>query len=538
LASIVTSGGRELVVASGRDADRLLRLAEQAHLPLHFEELLSLMEKVAGPVAWREFGGRGRVAHSAIGAASSSTHLLTEPVVNMLDAELELAHLLAVAAGDSDDPGSTYAAAERYFGIPAGGLASWDVRSGGELRRFRELALKAQVILRNGSSTDTPTPSYLDWGIGQHPAEFEQTLLSLHLGNKAEIPYLAGQYGHGAGLTLAFSLGGQVVVARRHPELLEEGDEDLVGLVLIIRRMPSETGMTNPSYWYAVPEATGAVLSFQPAALSDPRWHGVRRTCIDYELSRRSERDIYMALDHYLPEPPLPYVLHDQRGPHGERWQRHYMTGNSARLESQYRGWAQQTGRQPTQVPYRNTTYLDLDAWGNHEQGYGSVAVVATYVRQEGTDRGNELFTPVKEAEVWTLNGQVHHTRTRNHFGVDPIKLDAIRDFLVVEVKLDELSADAKALLLTTDRQGAAERRIRRQLEDAVDDVLSNDRTLRTLNDEVKDEALRQAANARMRDLDRELEEFDFFVRSERETVKRAVKQTVRRREPAHDHTA
>lgn len=526
--TIVKSGDRELVLAGGRDAERLLRLAENAHLPSEVDAVLTLMERVSGPITWLPFGGRNRVAHSAIGSASSSTHLLTEPLTNILDGELELAHQLALRAGDDYVPQSTYEAAERYFGVPSGGLPAWNARRGADQRRFRELAMRAQVQLHLGSAPETPSITYLDWAIGQHPTAFERTLLSLHLGNKADIPYLSGQYGHGAGLTLAFSGGGQMIIARRHPDLLPDAEDDLVGLTLIVRRMPSETGMANPSYWYAVPEATESVLAFAPSALSDPRWHGVRRTCVDYELAKHSERDIYFALDHYFPEPALPYAFHDVRQ-HGENWQWRYMAGNSSRLEGHFRGWTAPTGKNPTRVPYRQRTFIDLTAWINDGNDYGAVELTTTFVRQPGTNRGNELFSPVKEAEVWTVNGQVHHSRSRLHFGLEPIRLDAIRDYLIVEVKLDGLSPDAKALLLTTDRQGAAERRIRTQLEAAVDDVLASDEALRALNDEVKDEALRQAADSRMKDLDRELAELEMFFGYERKTIKRKVKQLVQR---------
>lgn len=523
---------RQLTVVGGVEAAKLLRLAEGAYLPEHFAQVLAGIERLAGPVKWLPFGGRGRVAHSAIGAASSSTHLLTEPVVNMGDAELELGHELALLRGEGGEPASTYAAASRFFGVPAGGLAAWDVRKGAPRTAFTALATRAQVRIRAGSRASTPTITYLDQAIGQHPTRFEKTLLSLHLGNKAEIPYLAGQYGHGAGLTLAFSLGGQVIVARRHPDLLAEDEDDLAGLVLIERRMPSETGMTNPSYWYAVPAASEAPLSFSPDALGDPRWHGVRRTCINYELAKGSERDIYTALDHYLTDPPLPYAFRDERTSEGDRRQWRFMSGNAARLERRYRSRTARpkAGTKEIRVPYRNRAYLDLSAFVGDGIDYGSVEIVTTFVKQEETGRGNSLFTPTpKEAEVWTLNGQVHHGRGRVHFGIEPIKLDAIRDFLIVEVKLDSLSADAKALLLTTDRQGAAEREIRRELERAIDDVLASDETLRRMNEEEKEEALSQAAQARMRDLDRELVAFEHFVRSETRTVKRKTKQWVRR---------
>src|SRR5205085_12378394 len=96
-----------------------------------------------------------------------------------------------------------------------------------------------------------------DRGIGQHPADFWRTILSLQLANKADVPYMAGQYGHGSGMLLAFTNGGQVMISRRHPDLLADDQDDYAGVVAIRKRMPSETGRTNPHYECLVSARTG-----------------------------------------------------------------------------------------------------------------------------------------------------------------------------------------------------------------------------------------------------------------------------------------
>jgi hypothetical protein len=512
---------KRLTVLEGPEARNLLRLAETAHLPGHLREVEAQAERLLGAqLKWKPVGGEGRVAHSALGSAAESTHLLSEPVVNFFDAGLEMAYLLALKDGDDYRPQSIYEAAERWYEIPPGGLPAWDTRSGDALTAFRDLARKSQLLVYPGSRTNTPTVVFLDHWLGQHPADHEDTILSLQKGLKADIPFLAGQYGHGAGFTFAFSHGGQILISRRHPELCRQEHDDLVGLSLVVRKMPSETGTANVTYWYAVAPDTHVPLAFRPSALGDPRWHGLRRTCIDYEMYRSTDRDIYFALDHNITTPALPYMFRDERIP-AERRQARFMAGNASRLQSTHEG--RRAGRPGTHlihVPHRRTSRVDLDAWMDDGQSYGTVDVVTTYVYQDDTDRGNELYAPAKEAEVWTLNGQRHHARSRLHFGQEPIRLEAIRDNLLVDIQLDGLSADAKALIMTTDRQGAAEREARFALEKAIDDLLATDTDLRALNDEARDAALRAAASSSRKDLDRELRQFQHFVRKETKRVR------------------
>ncbi len=514
------SGSRKVTLLAGKGATNILRLAEGAYLPSHFENIVVQIEKLLGKrLEWLPLGGAGRVAHSALGSSGEATHLLTEPIINSQDAALEMMHRLECRKGDAYEPQSISDAARHWFEIPEGGLPVWDTALGGRDRAaFEHLARQSQVIVRQGSKGTTPTIVFRDIWLGQHPADHEDTILSIHKGLKADVPYLAGQYGHGAAFTFAFSNGGQILVSRRHPDLLAPGYDDLVGLSLVRRRMPSETGSPNPSYWYAVCPDAKSPLGFSPEALSDPRWHGLHRVCIDYEMQKTHHRDIYYALEYNISNPTLPYAFKDDRP--GAPAQNYFMSGIDTRLQRAYDGRRNPAGQKELRVPYRQTTVVDLDAFigdGNH---YGSIEVTTSFVEQEDNSKPSERFVPAKEAELWTLNGQRHHARPRAHFGRAAIGLEAIRDNLVVEVKLDKLAPDAKAMLLTTDRQGAAERGIRFQVEEAIDEQLRIDTELKRLNESALAAALSKAAGSSFADLDRELVQFENLVRKETQKFK------------------
>jgi hypothetical protein len=297
-----------------------MRAAERAHTPDVFKELIGLISEEA-PVTWRPFGwdgsddGGGRVPHSALGAATDPVHLMAEPPMNSFDALFELEmRLRQLGSSPVPEPKSPREAAHVLFGVAREGLAAWDVRKGNARKLYEEIARLTRVRILHGSRAATPTLVFADDGIGQHPSDFWRTLLSLQLGNKADIPYTAGQYGHGAGMLLSFTTGGQIMISRRHPKLLREAQEDYAGLVLVRKRKPSEAHRIQPHYECLVSKDTDSPFAFSPTAMSNPSWHGLQRTCIDYELQQHAFTAIYEAMDHVLPCPPLPYELIDERG--------------------------------------------------------------------------------------------------------------------------------------------------------------------------------------------------------------------------------
>ncbi len=316
---MVVQAAQEVPLLTGSTATKIARLAEIAHTHGEFMELVSLLSEAA-PTRWRPFGWDGsddedgRVPHSALGAAPDPFHLLAEPVMNSFDALFELEmRLRQLGSSPPAIPQSPREAAHLLFGVDKDGMAAWDVSHGEAKKLYDKLAGLTLVKLLGGSRAATPTVLFRDRGIGQHPADFWRSILSLQLGNKQNIPYTAGQYGHGAGLLLNFTNGGQVMISRRHPSLLGSGQLDYAGIVPIRKRKPSEADTVQPHYEYLVSADTSLPFAVSPQALSEPAWHGLQRTCIDYELGSSSFQAIYEAMDHFLPNPPLPYELLDER---------------------------------------------------------------------------------------------------------------------------------------------------------------------------------------------------------------------------------
>jgi hypothetical protein len=531
MTSTVTS---PLKIIRGKAGRALLRSAEQAHTPLARTKLEEAITEQVGEVEWKQFGGTGRVAHSAIGVTGNALHLAGEPIINQGDALIELRREMARLEGDGHEPASPQEAASYYFGLPSGGMAEWDTRKGKGRDLLKEVASLSQLVVHKGSNKGEATLVFLDQGIGQNPASFESTILSLQKGLKAEIPYLAGQFGHGAGLTLNFSNGGQILVGRRHPHLLEDDQEDLVGLTIVRKFLPSEVNSVHPAYRYLVDKQTGQPIAFEPSALGDPRWHGLRRICIDYEMGTAADRigdaasgGLYYHLDNLLPCPPLPYAYRDERGD-APQWRR--MRGNAARLTTRARGGSGKAGKDPIKVTGPIRTTVDVTAAADDGYEYGTVEISAWIIEQEKSRKGNELFGPASTAETWSLNGQMHDAESRDRFARKPIELDALKNHLKVNVECDGLTPDAKADIFTTGRQGTAERRAKTALQNAIASVLANNPELRARNQEIRDEALRRATAGADRELEKALSDFQHFFEQEVEVSMGTGKKKQRRK--------
>src|SRR5262245_9030023 len=105
-----------LKVIRGKEGRELLRAAEVAHTPEARAKIEKRIEDLVGAVKWKDFGGTGRVAHSAIGATGDALHLAGEPIVNEGDGLIELRRELALRKGDTYEPSSPRDAAAHYFG--------------------------------------------------------------------------------------------------------------------------------------------------------------------------------------------------------------------------------------------------------------------------------------------------------------------------------------------------------------------------------------------------------------------------------------
>ncbi len=147
-------------------------------------------------IFWHPYGGNTS-NFSTIGFATKPGRSLTERLTNCEDAVLE-----EKALNTPSRPNSPLRAASEWFGRPVSGpdtgLFKWNYSDGNYDK-------KVAVVLNSSGNEDAPTLDTIDYGIGIHPEDFPNTILSLQGGNKMTKKYLIGAFGQGGSTTLRFS---------------------------------------------------------------------------------------------------------------------------------------------------------------------------------------------------------------------------------------------------------------------------------------------------------------------------------------------
>ena len=447
------------------------------------EQLLATINAELGPLQWRDLGDRPNNA-GTVQIASSAASALIERVTNAIDAMLELKadqHTGAL-------PASPREAAREWFAIPRGGV--------GELtdKERRTLAANISVILEDSGERDRPTVVVRDCGIGQHPADAPNTLLSLNENNKVAKPYLQGAYGQGAAATYRF--GRYTLILTRCKPSLNGGREDLVGWT-VVWEDPGDPNVDKlPVYRYLV-DAAGEIPVFDPALLDDPTWHGVAVTHIAYDLRgytaayTQPKNGAWALLHSSLFDPVLPFLVGGNRtvdvntaGADSTR----VVIGNAARLNNP------SGPRGDLTVAYRNSETYDL---GKATGGNLGKVAINYWVLQRPADSTSTSdptasYVGPENAVTMTLSGQRQDAESRAWLR-NRTDLPFLVRNLVVQVDVDALSPIAKRELFASTRERAVDSELRERIYAEVALVLKQDSELRRLEREERDKLLAQS---------------------------------------------
>src|SRR5262249_55234374 len=142
---------------------------------------------------WMSLGDIENNVH-AVEVASDPGSALVERVTNAIDAVLDLE-----AVRRTDTAPSPHAAAQKWLGVPTGGLSEMPQPS------RQKLADRVRITNFHSGIAQRPTLVVQDSGSGQHPDDFKSTLLSLMKSNKKSKTHQMGVYNAGSAATYNFS---------------------------------------------------------------------------------------------------------------------------------------------------------------------------------------------------------------------------------------------------------------------------------------------------------------------------------------------
>ena len=455
------------------DEKKLADLLWSARTVGDVEAILSLVERVDIPVGRDNNIGTIRMA-------SDPGLAMIERLTNGIDSLVELEVLLSPGA----DPQTPQEAA-KLLGVPADGI------QGMSDTERRALGGKLVISMHESGVKRRPTICVTDHGMGQHPSAFSKTLLSLNESNKVGKPYTMGTYGQGGSVTFGFSKH-TVILSRRHPSLLEEGQEDVVGWTVVFEQQTDPSKNILPRYvWVVRPDGSPLTL---PSSLFPDLPHGARVVHVEYDVQALQgpfTTQMWQFLHAALFEPVLPFIVTgDRAGDHkkadGSPDSR-VVVGNAVRLANIESASGD----------------LSLGAYDSHDivlgDDYG--AVTASWwalVRPEGSKSKSDpadSYTDASSAVSLTLHGQRQDAERRTWIK-DKAKMPFLYKNMVVHINANGLKPLGRRELFASTRERATESELRKIIYDRVSDLIRTDEDLKALNHSEKERLLKRSTAA------------------------------------------
>lgn len=329
---------------------------------------------------------------------------------------------------------------------------------------FGRIADMIRVSTHDGSNKTTPTVVVRDYGIGQNPDSFEDTLLSILNGNKSGKPWTHGKFGIGSCLTYFYS-SRTIIISRR-----EDGE---VGVSVIKREGPIEKGPA-----VHMTDADGQILRLD---LGPEFPNGTEIRMVDYQLQGNisciTERtnSLRQTFNSHFIKPTLPFLIEEFRtGMSGKRMRIRGFLHSIANKLSAARIKSQEATDDRVCIYNPPPHTINL-------KEKGSVKVRLIVLNSKAKKR---YYMMPDEQICFSLNGQRHHSISRNWFrelGFPNLYLDAH-----VVVECDGVHYDYREDLLTSTRNNVRRGELLETIMNKLKTIILEDERLLELEEEAK----------------------------------------------------
>ena len=427
------------------------------------DEVISRHADFADPANWKPYGGRESNFGVVENQQASPIPALVEKIINSIDAILmRRCYETGIDPRSPKAPRSVDGAVTTFFKRPQ----DWDL---GESRRAQAESIQ---IIADGPRFETSLLIYDD-GEGQHPRDFEDTLLSLLRSNKNEIHFVQGKYNMGGAGAIAFcgQQRYQLIGSRRWDGSGEFG-------FTLLRRHPltDHEKTTKKNTWYEFFAPGGHIPAFPiqdlDLGLRNRRFTtGTIIKLYSYDLPSGSRsdisRDLNQSLNEYLFDPALPFFTIDQptRYPRNRTLQRD-IYGLKRRLEEDSGGYVEEQFSESLSDraigSAKVTTYVFRARVGER-----SVRDTKQAIRRE--------FFKNNMTVVFSVNGQVHGHYT-TEFVSRTLKFALLKDYLLIHVDCTDLEMDFRRELFMASRDRLKAGKESRELRTRLGDLLKSGR--------------------------------------------------------------
>lgn len=430
------------------------KIVEQALDVRTLQEATAVQNLIASAIGARRqrpLGDRWNNQGILTGSGSSYDHKALEVVTNMQDAVLELAAIRKYGSREATPFKNPHDAATSFF---AG------------LDRRAKAKSATVTIDRAGVGSDKKRITLVtrDFGCGIAAAGVPRGIFCVGAKNKDGIDWQQGTFGLG-GATTYRNAKAVVLVTRRHPDLLEPGQSDLITVAVVLWErhrtttnayylVTEEWDESDPSTWAkALPLSIPAsdIPDFEP---------GTHLALVGYDtvgFSRRSgdEKSFDTVLNTRLFRPVLPisYLNNLTRPDRSE-----VLDGLARRLEDN-----------PSDTRTEGEDTLPF----NHNGTTYHLPIRFCLFAKPRTRGERRRFVAHGHALLITSNGQVHSHWTPQDFRLRT-KLKRLYDRVLVEVQSDALPIEIRTELFTADRAQLVRSNAAMGLEKAIASFLND----------------------------------------------------------------
>jgi hypothetical protein len=443
------------------------------------EEVVKILTEAGywnDPKVWRYYGDKPRNWATVGGQQSKPDHALVEKLTNAIDTKLIVAARLLGRLDGSTAPISIYDARDAFFGD--------------ELKDIETLS-KSITVAATGRR-QRPSITISDDGEGVTPSGMPKTILSLHEGNKEQIPFVQGKFNMGGSGVLEFcgtEFNVELVLSRRNPKLLPEkaSAEDRKWSFTIIRREdPPPDSPRSSRFTYLAPgplddEGHGTLLTFDAPTMPifpeknkayarEAAWGTLFKM---YEYGTRAvtnmmlEDGLLMKLRLLLPEPALPIRFHECRD----------YKGHSGSFDTPMAGLIytlEQDRKSPKRknVEWFDKFDIDID---------GQKFTTRIYLfRKAGKDESKNPAESYRKDEgiVFTYNGQAQAILSKDFFRRKRVKQDYLWNSLLVFVDCSAIGVRPHEKLFMPNRESLRDGTLKTRLVAELEDKLRHHKEL------------------------------------------------------------
>jgi hypothetical protein len=390
------------------------------------------------PTKWTPYGDNESFYGVVENQQAHPVPALVEKVTNGIDAILERKVVEeGIDIRSARAPQSVQEALDLYFPDHR----NWDI---GDARRRQARELQ---IVASGPRRDTSLLVY-DNGIGQAPADFAKTFLSLLRGNKNDVHFVQGKYNMGGSGAIAFcgERRFQLVASKRF-----DGSQPL-GFT-ILRRHPPELAEAakRKNTWYEYLVFDGDVASVEvdelDVGLDDRKFRtGSLLKLYSYRLPEGARsiisRDLNLSLNEFLFEPALPFLTVDNNERYPDnRAPVTLVYGLKRRLESDSET-VETRFSEVSKTAEFGELGVTVYVFKARSRGQG-VKETKQYIQRE--------YFKNNMAVLFALNGQVHGSYS-SEFVTRSLKMPLLRDYLLVHVDCTKLHLGVRNELFMASR--------------------------------------------------------------------------------------